>query len=196
MLKDTLIVGLTGMPGAGKTTVANYLSQKGIPLLIMGDVVREVAEDDGLEPTSDNLAKLMLRLRKRNGPEAVAHLIVNKIKLIKKEDKQLSVVIVDGIRSMAEVQVLRRIGSVKLLAIHGSTLTRYTHVRERGRSDVPSNIGEFDKRDKIEMDVGISNAIALADETISNNDISISELCQRSFITVQKWIQESRNKSN
>jgi dephospho-CoA kinase len=196
MLKDTLIVGLTGMPGAGKTTVANYLSQKGIPLLIMGDVVREVAENDGLEPTSDNLAKLMLRFRKRNGPEAVAHLTVNKIKLMKKEDKRLSVVIVDGIRSMAEVQVLRRIGSVKLLAIHGSTLTRYTHVRERGRSDVPSNIGEFDKRDKIEMDVGISNAIALADETISNNDISISELCQRSFITVQKWIQESRNKSN
>jgi len=192
MLKDTLIIGLTGMPGAGKTTVANYLSQKGIPLLIMGDVVREVAENDGLEPTSDNLAKLMLRLRKRNGPEAVAHLIINKIKLMKKEDKELSVVIVDGIRSMAEVRVLRRVGSVKLLAIHGSTLTRYTHVRERGRSDVPSNIGEFDKRDKIEMDVGISNAIALADETISNNDISISELCQRSFTTIQKWIQESR----
>ena len=195
MLKDTLIVGLTVMPGAGKTTVANYLSEKGIPLLIMGDVVREVAENDGLEPTSDNLAKLMLRLRKRNGPEAVAHLIVNKIKLMKKEDNQLSVVIVDGVRSMAEVQVLRLIGSVKLLAIHGSTLTRYTHVRERGRSDVPSNIVEFDKRDKIEMDVGISNAIALADETISNNDISISELCQRSFITIQKWIQESRNRS-
>lgn len=192
MSKDTLIVGLTGMPGAGKTTVANYLSQKGIPLLVMGDVVREVAENDGLELTSDNLAKLMLRLRKRNGPEAVAHLIVNKIKLMKKEDKQLSVVIVDGIRSMAEVRLLRRIGSVKLLAIHGSTFTRYTHVRERGRSDVPSNLGEFDKRDKIEMDVGISNAIALADETISNNDISISELCQRSFITIQKWIQESR----
>jgi len=195
MLKDTLIVGLTGMPGAGKTTVANYLSEKGIPLLIMGDVVREVAENDGLEPTSDNLAKLMLRLRKRNGPEAVAHLIVNKIKLMKKEDNQLSVVIVDGVRSMAEVQVLRLIGSVKLLAIHGSTLTRYTHFREGGRSDVPSNIVEFDKRDKIEMDVGISNAIALADETISNNDISISELCQRSFITIQKWIQESRNRS-
>ena len=192
MSKDTLIVGLTGMPGAGKTTVANYLSQKGIRLLVMGDVVREVAENDGLELTSDNLAKLMLRLRKRNGPEAVAHLIVNKIKLMKREDKQLSVVIVDGIRSMAEVRLLRRIGSVKLLAIHGSTLTRYTHVRERGRSDVPSNIGEFDKRDKIEMDVGISNAIALADETISNNDISISELCERSFITIQKWIEESR----
>jgi dephospho-CoA kinase len=192
MSNDILIVALTGMPGAGKTTVANFLSHKGIPLLVMGDVVREAAETDGLEPTSHNLTKLMLNLRKKNGPEAIAHLVVNKIKLMKKQDKQLSAVIVDGIRSMAEVRVLRRIGSVKLLAIHGSTLTRYTHVRERGRSDVPSNIGEFDKRDKIEMDVGISNAIALADETISNNDISIWELCQRSFITIQKWIQESR----
>jgi dephospho-CoA kinase len=188
MSKDILIVALTGMPGAGKTTVANYLSQKGIPLLIMGDVVREAAENDGLEPTSDNLAKLMLRLRKRKGSEAVAHLIVNKIKLMK-EEKRLDVVVVDGVRSMAEVNVLKRIGTVKLLAIHGSKITRYTHVRERRRSDVPSNIDEFDKRDKIEMEVGISNAIALADETISNNEISISELCERSFITVQKWIQ-------
>jgi dephospho-CoA kinase len=190
MSKDILIVALTGMPGAGKTTVARYLSQKGIPLLIMGDVVREVAEIDGLELTSDNLAKLMLRLRKKSGPEAIAHLIVDKIKLMKKKDKRLSVVIADGIRSMAEVQVLRSIGTVKLLAIHGSTLTRYTHVKERRRSDVPSTIDEFDKRDKIEMEVGISNAIALADESISNNDISIPELCERSFVTVQKWIQE------
>ena len=190
MSKDILIVALTGMPGAGKTTVARYLSQKGIPLLIMGDVVREIAEIDGLEPTSDNLAKLMLRLRKKSGPQAIAHLIVDKIKLMKEKDKKLSVVIVDGIRSMAEVQVLRLIGSVKLLAIHGSTLTRYTHVKERRRSDVSSNIDEFDKRDKIEMEVGISNAIALADESISNNDISIPELCERSFVTVQKWIQE------
>jgi dephospho-CoA kinase len=190
MSKDILIVALTGMPGAGKTTVARYLSQKGIPLLIMGDVVREVAEIDGLEPTSDNLAKLMLRLRKKSGPEAIANLIVDKIKLMKEKDKKLSVVIVDGIRSMAEVQVLRLIGTVKLLAIHGSTLTRYTHVKERRRSDVSSNIDEFDKRDKIEMEVGISNAIALADESISNNDISIPELCERSFVTVQKWIQE------
>jgi dephospho-CoA kinase len=190
MSKDILIVALTGMPGAGKSTVARYLSQKGIPLLIMGDVVREVAEIDGLEPTSDNLAKLMLRLRKKSGPEAIANLIVDKIKLMKEKDKKLSVVIVDGIRSMAEVQVLRLIGTVKLLAIHGSTLTRYTHVKERRRSDVSSNIDEFDKRDKIEMEVGISNAIALADESISNNDISIPELCERSFVTVQKWIQE------
>jgi dephospho-CoA kinase len=192
MSEDILIVALTGMPGAGKTTVANYLAQKGIPLLIMGDVVREAAQNDGLEPTSDNLSKLMLKLRDKNGPEAIAYLVANKIKTMKQENKEFEVVIVDGIRSMAEIQVLRRVGNVKLLAIHGSTLTRYSHIRERARSDVPSNIGEFDKRDKVEMGVGISDAIALADETISNNDISISELCDVSFRIVQKWMDENK----
>jgi dephospho-CoA kinase len=194
MSEDILIVALTGMPGAGKTTVANYLAQKGIPLLIMGDVVREAAQNDGLEPTSGNLVKLMIRLREKNGPEAIAHLIANKIKTMKNEDKEFAVVIVDGIRSMAEIQVLKRVGQVKLLAIHGSILTRYSHIRERARSDVPSNINEFDKRDRVEMGVGISDAIALADETISNNDISIIELCELSLRTVQKWIDENKIK--
>ena len=194
MSEDILIVALTGMPGAGKTTVANYLAQKGIPLLIMGDVVREAAQNDGLEPTSGNLAKLMIRLRKKNGPEAIAHLIANKIKTMKNEDKEFAVVIVDGIRSMAEIEVLKRVGQVKLLAIHGSILTRYSHIRERARSDIPSNINEFDMRDRVEMEVGISDAIALADETISNNDISISELCELSLRTVQEWIDENKIK--
>jgi dephospho-CoA kinase len=194
MSEDILIVALTGMPGAGKTTVANYLAQKGIPLLIMGDVVREAAQNDGLEPSSENLSKLMLRLREKNGPEAIAYLVANKIKTMKDENKEFSAVIVDGIRSMAEIQVLKRVGNVKLLAIHGSTFTRYSHIRARARSDVPSNIGEFDKRDKVEMGVGISDAIALADETVSNNDISISELCDLSLRVVQKWMDESKIK--
>jgi dephospho-CoA kinase len=194
MSEDILIVALTGMPGAGKTTVANHLAQKGIPLLIMGDVVREAAQNDGLEPTSDNLSKLMLRLREKNGPEAIAFLVANKIKNMKHENNEFGVVIVDGVRSMAEIQVLRSVGKVKLLAIHGSTLTRYSHIRDRARSDVPSNIGEFDKRDKVEMGVGISDAIALADETISNNDISISELCDLSLRIIQKWMDENKTK--
>ena len=194
MSQDILIVALTGMPGAGKTTVANYLAQKGIPLLIMGDVVREAAQNEGLEPTSDSLAKLMIELRKKNGPEAIAYLVANKIKNMKKEGNEFGVLIVDGIRSMAEIQVLKDVGDIKLLAIHGSITTRYSHIRERARSDVPSNIGEFDKRDRVEMGVGISDAIALADETISNNDISISELCELSLRTVQKWIDEKKIK--
>lgn len=89
MSRDILIVALTGMPGAGKTTVANYLHHMGIPLLIMGDVIREAAESQGLSPTSDNLANLMIKLRMKNGPGAVAHLIANKINLMRKRGQQV-----------------------------------------------------------------------------------------------------------
>ena len=38
-----LIVCLTGMPGAGKSTVAIVLKEKGFSVIIMGDIVREEA---------------------------------------------------------------------------------------------------------------------------------------------------------
>ena len=45
MTKNVLIVGLTGMPGAGKSTLAESLFRKGIPVVIMGDAVREACPE-------------------------------------------------------------------------------------------------------------------------------------------------------
>ena len=50
-------------------------------------------------------------------------------------------------------------------------------------------------RDKRELTVGISEAIALADETLSNNDLTIEELKEKGFEIIQKWIAEI-NKSD
>jgi dephospho-CoA kinase len=51
------------MPGAGKSSVASFLKEKGFEVVTMGDVVREEAERQGLEPTDINLGKMMLKLR-------------------------------------------------------------------------------------------------------------------------------------
>ncbi|MEK0319421.1 MAG: AAA family ATPase, partial [Nitrosopumilus sp.] len=115
-----LIVCLTGMPGAGKSTIANGLKSKNFEIINMGDAVREEAKKQNLEPTGQNLGKLMLEIRKKNGLGAVAELIRDKIK-----NSVSKVVIIDGIRSDEEIQVLRKIGTVKLLSIHASTDTRY-----------------------------------------------------------------------
>ena len=51
---DRLIVCLTGMPGAGKSTIAGGLRERGGHTLVnMGDAVRAEAARRGLEPTSD-----------------------------------------------------------------------------------------------------------------------------------------------
>ena len=110
-----LIVCLTGMPGAGKSTIADGLKSKGFEKIIMGDAVRAEAARRKLEPTGENLGKLMLELREKNGQGAVAELIKDQI-----ANSKSNVIIIDGVRSIAEVEVLKKFGTVKILAIHAS----------------------------------------------------------------------------
>ena len=62
------------MPGAGKSTIAAGLKEKGFEVFNMGDTVRAEAKRRNLEPTGKNLGKLMLELREKNGPGVVAEL--------------------------------------------------------------------------------------------------------------------------
>jgi dephospho-CoA kinase len=181
-----LIVCLTGMPGAGKSSVASFLKEKGFVVVTMGDAIREEAKRQGLEPTDINLGKMMLKLRQDLGPGAVGHIVLQKLA----RDDSCSNVVIDGIRSIAEVEVLKEAGHVKLLAIHASQNTRFKHLKERARADAPSNGNEFAGRDKRELSVGVSEAIALANEMISNNDLTLEQLKQRAYDIVKEWLEE------
>src|SRR5918912_4023544 len=189
-----LIVCITGMPGAGKSTIAESLKKKGFYVIAMGDVIREEARQQNLDPNDINLGKLMLKLRNDLGPGAVAHLIVRKINSEDIDTAERENVVIDGIRGIAEVEILKRFGCVKLLAIHASTNKRFKHLKQRARSDDPSVIEEFTTRDKRELTVGISEAIALADETLSNNDLTVDQLKQKGFRIIEKWINSTHDK--
>ena len=177
-----LIVCLTGMPGAGKTTIAEALSAKGFDRITMGDAVRAEAARRKIEPTGENLGNLMLELRQKNGPGAVAELIKNDI-----INSRSDIVLVDGLRSLAEVDVLKKIGTVKVLAIHASGDTRFGFLQRRDRSDAPSDRNDFAKRDNREIGVGMSESIALADETISNNNLTIEQLINTAYNIIKGW---------
>ena len=183
-----LIICLTGMPGAGKSTVASSLKEKGFSVIAMGDVIREEARRQNLDPTDANLGDLMLKLRTDLGPGAIAHLILKKIRNEEGSGAGIANIVVDGIRGIAEVDILRTIGCVRLLAIHASTKNRFTHLRKRARSDDPTAVEDFMTRDKRELVVGISEAIALADETLSNNNLSIEELKEKAFAIIRNWL--------
>ena len=186
-----LFVCLTGMPGAGKSTVASFLKEKGFATVTMGDAVREEAKRQSLEPTDANLGKLMLQVRQDLGQGAVAHLVLKKLE----RDGSRGNVVIDGIRSIPEVETLKKAGHVKLLAIHASQDTRFRHLQDRGRFDAPTNTDEFAGRDKRELSVGISEAIALADETISNNDLTLEQLKQQACAIVDGWLAEAQKSS-
>jgi dephospho-CoA kinase len=172
------------MPGAGKSTIAEGLQSKGYEIINMGNAVREEAKNRNLESTRENLGKLMLELREKNGPGAIAELVKSQI-----ESSTSNVILIDGVRSNDEIQILRKFGIVKLLAIHASTDTRFNFLQKRGRSDDPQTKEHFEERDNREMGVGISNSIALSDYAISNIDLTKDELIQRAFKIIQSWIE-------
>lgn len=179
-----LIVCLTGMPGAGKSTIADALKSKGFDKITMGDAVREEAIRRKIELTGTNLGKLMLELREKNGPGAVAELIKDQI-----ENSKSNVILIDGVRSIAEVDVLKKFGTVKILAVHASGDTRFGYLTNRKRTDDPENREEFVKRDSREIGVGMSESIALADETISNNNLTIPQLVDSAYNIIKGWIK-------
>ena len=179
-----LIVCLTGMPGSGKSTIVSALKARGLESLNLGDGVRDEAKKRNLEPTGENLGRIMLELRDKNGPGAVAILLTEKIK-----NSQSEVIIIDGVRSTAEIEVLKNVGSVKLLSIEASADTRYKFLGARGRSDDPETREKFEERDKREIGVGIGKSIEIADETISNDNITLDELTERAYTVIEKWIE-------
>ena len=188
-----LMICITGMPGAGKSTVATLLRNYGFSVITMGDAVREEAKLHNLEMTDVNLGNLMLELRKDLGPAAIAYLVLKKIH---RESNFKGDIVIDGLRCIDEVKVLKTMGCVKLLAIHASAETRYNHIKQRGRADVPLNDSDFIIRDKRELDVGISEVIALSDEVVSNNNLTKAELQNKVLAIVRKWLDKTKNNDN
>jgi len=42
-MKGKLLIGVAGMPGAGKATVENFVQHLGYPVVVMGDEIRDEA---------------------------------------------------------------------------------------------------------------------------------------------------------
>ena len=79
------------------------------------------------------------------------------------------------------------------LSIHASANTRFDHLKKRARDDAPLNENDFGIRDKRELAVGISEAIAMSDEMLSNNNLTVEELKEKAIGIVQKWVGEFYN---
>lgn len=184
-----LVICLTGMPGAGKSTVANLLKEKNFHVIVMGDIIREKALEEKMELNDENLGMLMKNLRYEYGNGIIAKLILPKIKKLESN----KFVVIDGIRSYEEFKILKDLDFVKLLAVHASSNTRYNHIKLRDRSDSPSSYEKFLQRDKREIDIGICEAIALSDEVISNNALTISEFRNNVEKIIAKWVTEFRD---
>jgi len=183
-----IVIGVAGMPGAGKATVMRIVRRMGHSVVVMGDVIRLEARRRGLQPTPKNLGIVMLKLRKEKGPRVVADRCIPKI-----ESSKEDVVAIDGIRSLQEVRKFgRHFPNFTLIAIHSSPETRFRRLFRRQRSDDPKGWDTFLERDLRELRVGLGNVIATADYMIVNEGTRIEFEQEASAVledAMAKWMK-------
>jgi dephospho-CoA kinase len=165
-MNDKLVIGLAGMPGAGKSVVVSVAKDSGYDIVVMGNIVREEAEKRCLDPSPENLGRIMLELRQKEGSNVIAKRCILKIAEAKGQK-----VIVDGIRSLSEAEEFKKhFPKFSLIAIHSSPEKRFKRLYRRQRSDDPKNWEIFQERDIRELNVGLGNAIAMAEQIIINEE--------------------------
>ena len=183
-----LVVGLAGMPGSGKSLVVETAVEMGYGVVVMGDVIREETQKWGLELNPQNIGDVMLDLRKEGGASVIADKCIPKI-----EQHQSGKVIVDGVRSLSEVEAFKkRFPSFSLMAIYASPETRFNRLYRRQRSDDPDGWGLFDERDIRELGVGLGDAIAMAEYLVVNeSNKSNAKVAVKKFIRriESRWMQ-------
>jgi dephospho-CoA kinase len=161
-----LIVGLGGMPGSGKSLVVEVAKELGYSVVTMGDVVREQTLLRGLEPTPQNVGKVMLELRAQEGNYVIAKKCIPKIL-----GQPTNRVLIDGLRSLYEADIFKdNFSRFVLVAVHSPPQTRFERLKHRGRSDDPQTYDVFHQRDMRELGVGLGGVIGLAEKIIVNDD--------------------------
>ncbi len=166
-----MIVGLTGPNAAGKGQVAEILAERGFDVVSLSDIVREEARARGLAPVRETLIALGREIREREGPGALAERILPRL-----GDR----VVVDSIRSPAEVAVLRRRDDFRLLGVDAPLELRWRRAVERAREGERPTLEEFRAREAEENrddpnSQQLGRTLALADRVVVN-DGTLDEL--------------------
>jgi dephospho-CoA kinase len=159
------VVGIVGLPASGKGEFSRIALSMGIPVIVMGDVIRKAVEDAGLPLTDRNLGETAGRMRAENGMDAIARLCVPEIR-----SQEAQLVIVDGIRGDSEVRVFREsFPGFVLVRIDSPFEIRLHRIGSRGRPDDNLDGRALKARDEREQEWGLSRALEGADYRIDND---------------------------
>ncbi len=160
------LIAFVGMPASGKSEAAAIAQRLSVPVINMGDIVREETVKRGLPPTDENIGGTGTALRREEGMDAVAKRCVPRIPL------SSPVVVVDGTRNIEEINYFKKTfgDDFKLIAIHTPFELRFERVKRRSRSDDTGSIHELKRRDEREKGWGLDKAIQMAEATIENTD--------------------------
>jgi dephospho-CoA kinase len=179
------VIGVVGLPASGKGEFSKIAARMGIPVIVMGDMIRNAVRAAGLEPNDTNFGATANRLRAENGMDAIARLCVPEIQA---RDEPL--VLVDGIRGDTEVALFRKnFSGFTLISIDSSFDNRLARIAARARSDDFTSADALRNRDDRELSWGLGNALDAADIHIRNEG-TLEEFSREVLVLLQKLGQD------
>ncbi|MEF8783537.1 MAG: AAA family ATPase [Haloarculaceae archaeon] len=162
------VIGTVGLPGSGKSEAAAVAAELGVPVVTMGDVIRQECRDRGLDPATHH-GEIARALREENGSGAVAE---RSLPIIREKLENSDTALIDGIRSDTEVDIFEdAFGEAFLLvSIEAPLEARIERLDLRGRDAGAGEGGEsLAERDERELGFGMGEAMERADLTIEND---------------------------
>jgi len=170
-----LILGISGVNGAGKGEVVAYLVARSFYALSLSDVIREKLSEAGLEETRERMIETGNAIRAEHGAGGLALELADRLL----PDRNY---VIDSIRHPEEVAVLRsRTSRFHLIWVTADESLRFERMRARGRSGDPETPEELRRLEGLELasdDPSAQQLLAVrdvADFTIEN-DGTIEEL--------------------
>ena len=161
------VMGISGLPGSGKSLVSEIAAKKGAAVVSMGDIIREEAKKRG-ESSKETATNLRKEHGKQKRKPKKKSKVLSKIKKMI-EDKLATTIIVEGIRSPFEVNMFKEnFDDFIILSIFANPAIRFKRLQQRNREDDSENYEDFLKRDQMELDFGIGTVISLSDKIIIN----------------------------
>jgi dephospho-CoA kinase len=175
------IVALVGMPGSGKSVVANAFIENGYQCVRFGDVTDLEVKKRGLDLNEGNEKIVREELRKQLGMAAYAILNLPRIE----KARSISDVVIDGLYSWEEYKYLvDKLGEeLAIIEVWAPPSLRYSRLQKRALR--PLTLEQAKARDFAEIEnVNKGGPIAMANYTIMN-DSSFQLLIEKTNIVIR-----------
>jgi dCMP deaminase len=170
-----MILGVSGLNGAGKSEVVRFLEQRSFYPLSLSDVLRQELAAQGVEETRERMIEAGTALRTAEGEGALAARLAMQMA----PDRNY---VVDSVRHPTEVEVLRqRTGRFKLIWVDAAEGVRFERMQARGRhgdADTLEQFRDLEQRELRSADPAAQQLLAvkeLADFSVTNSG-SLDEL--------------------
>lgn len=161
-----MIIGIAGMPSSGKDTVAEIFEKKGYKHISLSQVLRNMAKEQNIELTTENLTEFGNSTRLKYG---LGFLAKEALKEIKGD------AVITSIRQPGEVDVLRKKKDFYLIAVDATLENRWQRLSARRRPGDPATLEEMKSIEKRQSKAGGSKdmqndvVMEMADYYIDNN---------------------------